>query len=362
MDFGTAMVQLPSMSRIDPAPAGRQHRLPAAPRRPPSGASARMRRGAGGGWTGARPWFVLLSALLAGCAGGATGHGSAPARPQVDRSPPTLTHIEFRADQADPAATQALGRELAVLDRAAEPKGLLIVYLHGAGEREICGEGERGHERMLAGMGFHVFSPCYRADYDLKLCGDDPGACRLEAFDGIDHSGAIDIKPPDSIERRVVMGLRYLQAKDPGGDWQVFLDGDQPRWSAIIVSGRSHGAGSAALIAKRREVARVVMLSGPGPESWLADPSVTPIDRFFAFSHQADSQFPGHLQAWAALGLRGPPTNVDRATPPYGGSHQLTSSAPTNHAHSSVAVGNSTPRGDDGSLLYLPVWRYLYGG
>jgi hypothetical protein len=306
---------------------------------------------------------VLLLALLAGCAGGAAGHGGAPARPQVERSTPTLTHIEFRADQADPAATQALGRQLAVLDRAVAANGLLIVYLHGAGERKVCGEGERGHERMLAGMGFHVFSPCYRADYDLKLCGDDPGACRLEAFDGIDHSGAIDIKPPDSIERRVVMGLRYLQAKDPGGDWQVFLDGDQPRWSAIIISGRSHGAGSAALIAKHREVARVVMLSGPGFEpGWLTAPSITPIDRFFAFSHQADSQFQSHVQAWAAMGLRGPPTNVDRAVPPYGGSHQLTSSAPTNHAHSAVAVGDSTPRGDDGSLLYLPVWRYLYGG
>ena len=104
---------------------------------------------------------VLILALLAGCAGCAADRGSDQARPQVDRSAPTLTKLEFRADQADPAAREALGLQLALLDRAVEPKGLLIVYLHGAGEREICGEGTRGHERLLAGMGFHVLSPCY---------------------------------------------------------------------------------------------------------------------------------------------------------------------------------------------------------
>ena len=62
------------------------------------------------------------------------------------------------------------------------------------------------------------------------------------------------------------------------------------------------------------------------------------------------------------MGLPGPPTSVDAAAPPYGGSHQLTSAAPTDHAHSSVVVGDSTPRGPDGAQLYLPVWRYLYDG
>ena len=63
------------------------------------------------------------------------------------------------------------------------------------------------------------------------------------------------------------------------------------------------------------------------------------------------------------MGLRGPPTRVDGAAPPYGGAHQLTSAAPTVHAHSALVVGDSTPRGDDGiTPLYLPVWRYLYDG
>jgi hypothetical protein len=311
-------------------------------------------------------WRVLFLVLLAGCAGGTAEHGAAPARPQVDRSRAVLTSIEFRADEADPAARVALGRQLAFVDPAAEPKGLLIVYLHGGGEeRAVCGEGERGFERLLAGMGFHVLSPCYVADYDLKLCGADARACRLEAFDGVDRSAAIDVKAADSIERRVVMGLRYLQAHDPGGDWQFFLDGDQPRWSAIVLSGRSHGASSAGLIAKQREVARVVMLAGPldRGQAWLAAPSITPIERFYGFSHQDDEQFAGHLEAWATMGLRGPPINVDDANPPYGGSHELTSAAPTVHAHSSLVLGDSTPRADDGiTPLYVPVWRYLYDG
>jgi len=298
--------------------------------------------------------------LAAGCAGGQDGG----AEPKAERDLPGLTHVEFRADQADPAATQALGRQLAFRDRAAPSNGLLIVYLHGAGPvREICGEGTRGHERMLAGMGFHVFSPCFRADYDIRRCGDQPDACRLEAFDGADRSNAIEIAPADGIERRVVMGLRYLQVTDPGGNWQRFLDGGRPRWPAIVLSGRSHGASSAGLIAKHRGVARVVMLAGPSLEqSWLGTPSVTPIERFFAFSHEDDPGFARFVQAWALMGLPGPPINVDTTSPPYGGSHQLSSSAPTRHAHSAVAAGESSPQGDDGSPLYLPVWRYLYSG
>lgn len=304
-------------------------------------------------------WRVLFLVLLAGCA---AGRDDAPA-PQVDRTSRALTSIEFRADEADPAARVALGRQLALLDRAAAPQGRLVVYLHGAGEREICGEGERGFERVLAGMGFHVLSPCYVADYDLKRCGDNVRGCRLEAFDGIDRSGAVDIAAADSIERRVAKGLRYLQERDPGGDWQFFLDGERPRWPAIVLSGRSHGASSAGLIAKQREVARVVMLAGPldRGQAWLEAASVTPLERFFGFSHEDDAQFAGHLEAWAALGLRGPPTNVDRVRPPYGGSHQLTSAAPTIHAHSSLVAGDATPLADDGTTpLYLPVWRYLY--
>jgi hypothetical protein len=310
---------------------------------------------------------MLILTLLAGCAGGAAGRGDAPARPQVDRSTPALASIEFRADQADPAAREALGLQLAVLDRAVEPKGRLIVYLHGAGPpREICGEGTRGHERLLAGMGFHVLSPCYLTE-GARQCGEEARGCRLEAFDGVDRSSAVDIKAADGIERRVVMGLRYLQAQDPGGDWQFFLDGDQPRWSAIVLSGRSHGASSAGLIAKQREVARVVMLAGPFEpfdpgQSWLGDPSSTPLERVFAFSHAADRQFAGQLEAWAAMGLPGAPTSVDDAAPPYDGAHQLTSAARTGHAHSSVVAGESTPRGADGAELYLPVWRYLYDG
>jgi hypothetical protein len=106
------------------------------------------------------------------------------------------------------------------------------------------------------------------------------------------------------------------------------------------------------------------MLAGPydRDQAWLSAPSVTPLERFFAFSHTTDAQFEGFVRTWATMGLPGPPTSVDGAAPPYGGSHQLTSAAPTDHAHSSVAVGNSTPRDADGALLYLPVWRYLYDG
>src|SRR5918994_291004 len=94
---------------------------------------------AGNGWRAGGASSSQLGAGAGGArTGGAAERGGAPAGPQVDRSVPALTALEFRADQADPAAREALGLQLAFLDRAVEPRGLLIVYLHGAGEREVC--------------------------------------------------------------------------------------------------------------------------------------------------------------------------------------------------------------------------------
>ena len=283
-----------------------------------------------------------------------------PSGPNVDVSDPQSYDFEFTADELDPAATLALGIEHAQLDTTVTPIGKLVIYLHGAGAQTTCGS--KAHGQVLAGMGFHVLHPCYVSDYGVGNCGDDIGGCRLEAFEGIDHHPFITITPPDSIETRVVKALEHLQSQHPGGDWQYFIADGAPRWRDIIISGISHGASSSGLIGMVREVDRAVMLSGPldSGQAWLKQAPLTPIDRFYGFTHSADGQHAGHLQSFADLMLPGEPVAVDGALPPYDDSHRLQSSAPTGDGHGSTQAGGSSPKDGD-VYTFLPVWRTMYG-
>ena len=295
--------------------------------------------------------------------GGSAGAGGVEdPGPNVDTSDPQLYETQFTADQADSAATEVLATQLAYLDTRATPRGVLVVYLHGAGTPSTCGS--TAHGTMLAGLVFHVISPCYLSDYGVGNCGDDIEGCRLEAFEGVDHHPLIDVTPPNSIETRVVKGLEYVQTQNPEGDWTYFIDGTTPRWSKIIISGISHGASSSGVIGLHRLVNRVVMLSGPldTGQAWLTKSTLTPIDRFFGFTHTDDTQHPGHLQAFEDMGLPGSPTSVDDTMAPYGGSHRLMSSAATTNGHGSTQAGGPSPVDGNGDYLFQPVWNTMYTG
>ncbi len=293
-----------------------------------------------------------------GGTGGAVDAG--PTGPKVDRSESKLYDFEFKPDDADPQAKTVLGAQLGYLDTSVEPQGLLVVYLHGAGTPSTCGS--RDHGKLLAGFGFHVMSPCYESGYGVANCGSDIGGCRLEAFEGVDHHSFIEVKPPDSIETRVVKGLEYLAANNPQGDWTYFIDSGKPRWNQIIISGISHGASTSGVIAKNRLVHRAVMLSGPldSNQPWLSESSITSLDRLWAFSHTADSQHSGHLKTFEALKLVGTPTSIDGASPPYGGSHRLITSASSSNGHSSTQAGGASPK-QGGNWVFEDAWKVLYG-
>ena len=275
--------------------------------------------------------------------------------------PPRLLKARFTADAADPDATQALGLQQAFVDGRVPTQGRLVIFLHGAGRNEKCGP--VAHLRLLAGFGFHVFSPCYVSDYGVDNCGSDIRGCRLEAFEGIDHHPYVRIAPADAIERRVARGLRHLETLQPEADWGRFLDSDgRPDWSQIILTGHSHGASTAALIGMVRRVGRVVMLAGPYDpgQAWLEQTGLTPVSDYYGLSHVGDRQHSGHLEAFALLGLSGPVVNVDRSQPPYGGSHQLVTSVESGNPHSAVRAGKPSPKRGERFALEL-AWRYLYG-
>lgn len=304
-------------------------------------------------WT--RPCFAVALALL-------TTYCARPSGPTPPQAPaqPTLRVFSFSAQQANPRADQRLGPQLAFVDPRVAPRGVLVVYLHGSGDPRVCGAFHHG--AMLAGFGFHVFSPCYEAGYGIGNCDDDRSACRLEALDGVDHHPFVTVTRPNSAEQRVVDGLRYLHRQMPTGHWLQFLDGDRPRWNVIIASGISHGASSAAVLAQHRQVKRVVMLAGPldRQQPWLAKPSRTPAERYYGFTHTADPQHAGHLEAFATLQIPGPAVSVDDNAPPYQGSHRLMSAAPTEDGHLAVERGHFSPKNAK-TEAFLPAWQYLYG-
>jgi len=288
--------------------------------------------------------------------------------PKVDRTTPKAHYLVFKANVADPATTRLLGDQQAFLDTRVPSIGVLVVHLHGSGEKTLCGYTEHG--KLLASWGFHVFTPCYDASVSWKdpSCGAAIGDCRLEMLDGSDHSPHLTIARPESIEGRVVKALAYLAKMNPEGDWGYFLDGDQPRWSSIIISGQSFGATTAPLIAKYRPVVRSVSLSGPldNGAAWQKASSMTPIDRFYFFSHVNDGQHPSHLRSWDALGVSGMPVNVEMSSAPYGNSHRLVGSMTTFNGakvdgHNATEARMQSPQDATGHYIYEPVWRYMYG-
>lgn len=267
----------------------------------------------------------------------------------------------FSARDADPAASKALGQQRVFLAQDQPHRGQLALFLHGAGVAESCGPG--AHLRFLAEMGFHVFAPCYVSDYGVENCGDDIAGCRLEAFEGVDHHAFVDIAPTDAIEPRIVSGLRYLAAQRPDDGWSSFLDADGGvRWERIVLTGHSHGASTAALIGKVRDVERIVLLAGPYDrgQNWLAGEGLTPPERQFGLTHPGDRQHEGHLEAFERLGLPGALVDVDGAAPPFGGSHRLATEVESKKPHSSVRAGGVSPKVGD-TFVLAPVWRYLYG-
>ena len=128
---------------------------------------------------------------------------------------------------------------------------------------------------------------------------------------------------------RIAKAMTLLQGRHAGGDWKYFVDEQgNPRWPEIIFVGHSHGASSAAAYATARPVHRAISLAGPRDTTpvsatWLSGPSVSPPDRFFAFTGTTDAQYGDHQKAMGLLKLPGELTDVGQAMPPYGGSHRL---------------------------------------
>jgi len=237
-------------------------------------------------------------------------------------------------------------------------------------------------EQEGARLGYHVIGLMYPNSVGLaKACptAPDAAACyedaRLEVIDGIDRSPLVNVNAANSIDNRLTKLLQYLAAQYPEEGWERFLvAGDRPKWSQIAISGHSQGGGHAAMIARIRLVARVVMFSSVTDSlegasvPWVAT-HITPSERYYGLDHDLDEQFRAIRASWDSLGMAvfGPPVAPEDDAPPYGFTHMLVTNflplrGPGRAAHGASSVDANTPLNPDGTPLFREAWDYMLTG
>lgn len=326
-----------------------------------------------------RGGLIAATAVLAGVAGcsqGGRSHQSGSSRTSGPTSSgSSVTVHSVRPTQADPRISGPDAPSLAMSGRGPSPNGLLLVFLAGTGGEPSCCQ---MFLRRAVSLGYRAIGLSYDNQTAVGArCLNNLtcfGTVRWNAFDGSHRSAYSELPPSDGVAHRLGSLLGYLAARYPQEGWGRFLYAGRPVWSSIVISGHSQGGGEAAFIGTLRRLRGVVTLSSPPdtnlshqPAIWLASVphSPTALRRFAALVHSGDPFYPRILSDWNAMDLAslGPLTSIDTTPPPYGGAHQLVSSAPLPPAilaaHDSTAVDAATPKCGDGSSAYAPAWGYM---
>jgi hypothetical protein len=288
----------------------------------------------------------------------------------------------------DPSIDQFLQDHYAMRNRSAPPNGLLFVFFPGTYARP------RDYQRVLneaSNLGFHVLGLEYpsvgedaSSSMVVQVCGRDPDpACHGEVRAARIYGGearGVSVTPGNAIVHRLVRALSYLRQHFPDEGWGAFLVDGRVDWSRVAVGGHSQGGGMAAFIAKQHEVARVAMFSGPSDfaptarryASWLAQPSATPVDRYYGLVHADERAARSMLGAYAELGLSqyGEPLVLSVGEKPLPEAHVIVVTLPyrpqqissLDPFHGSTASDGVTPLDADGRPAYAPVWTALLVG
>jgi hypothetical protein len=206
-----------------------------------------------------------------------------------------------------------------LFDRATTRTAPLVVFLTGTGGQPSW---SKDFLSVVAGQGYRVIG----LEYDdtpavSQVCPRDPDpACsadfrRMRIYGG-GPSSKVHNPAAETIVVRLVQLLRALDKGKPDEGWGQYLNGDQPSWDRLVLSGMSQGAGMAAYMAKAHAVRRVVLFSSPwdvagpdhAPAPWLSEPSQTPLDRWYAEYHEQERTAALIVRAYAALRI--PPDHI----------------------------------------------------
>jgi hypothetical protein len=267
----------------------------------------------------------------------------------------TQRDLQFTAASLDPMAKNGHAGENqnARFDSSKPTKWKLIVLLPGIGG----GPGGLGTSGWIASQGYHEFDVAYDSAIPGAPNKPDPrasdpacvGNTRMNQFDakgrtpacGDDNcsANAPTIQRADSIEERVMRGLKHAAELDPMGGWDWYLNPDGTvRWSDAGFYGYSYGATHSAVISVYVRLGLVVVGSGPWNEghpeaTWIRTASATPGDRAYAIFGKLDGRYPDYANETKMLGWGpGPypfeiPTltsgPLTTPTPWYMGSHSL---------------------------------------
>jgi hypothetical protein len=307
-------------------------------------------------------------------------NGTAPGIGQDSPSPPkpmvgtylgkTQRDLQFSASSVDPMAKNGHAGENQNFrfDSSKPTKWKLIVLLPGIGG----GPGGLGTSGWIASQGYHEMDVAYDSAIPGAPNKPDPrandpacvGNTRMNQFDakgrmpscGDDACTAgVMVQRADSIEERVMRGLKHAAELDPMGGWDWYLNADGTvRWSDAGFYGYSYGATHAAVISVFVRLGLVVVGSGPWNEShpeatWIRTASATPGSRAYAIFGKLDGRYPDYAAETKMLGWGPGPYPFELATlttgaltdpiPWYMGSHSL---QVDNQGHTEFCAGSNS--------------------
>jgi hypothetical protein len=314
--------------------------------------------GSGGPTDGGAGSGVVDAPVSDGGANGVTAPGIGEDSPRPPK--PTIgmysgkpqRDITFTAASLDPMANAGHQGESqhGRFDSSKPTKWKLIVLLPGIG-----GGPGLGTSGWIASRGYHEFDVAYQSSIPGAPNKPDPratdpatvGNTRMNQFDGKGRvpscgddncTANVQVTRANSIEERVMRGIKHLAQVDPTGGWDWYLNPDGTvRWSDCGFFGYSYGATHAAVISVYVRLGLVVVGSGPWNEghpeaTWIRTASATPGARAYAIFGKMDGRYIDYTNETKMLGWPGPyPFEIKTSThglltdpaPWYMGSHSL---------------------------------------
>lgn len=226
---------------------------------------------------------------------------------------------EIRPSDADPSISRFDEPNYVVFEDDVAPAAPLVVFMPGTDGRPANASRLLG---VVAHLGYRVIGLEYNDDPAVvQVCPQNAspecsGNFRQRRIFGGEVKSVVENTQSETIVNRLVTLLQYLDAHDAAAGWGRYLEDGAPRWSQIVVSGLSQGAGMAAYIAKQKSVARVVLFSSPWDfqrasrrlAPWLLTPSATAPELWYAEYHRRENTAAMIKQAYQVLGI--PPDHI----------------------------------------------------